>query len=377
MIESPGILYSIGAFLLIIGPLVFVHEMGHYLVARWFNTKVEKFSIGFGREIAGWTDKKDTRWKVGWLPLGGYVQFAGDLNAASQPDPNSNALPDSERSELFQFKPVGQRFLIILAGPMINFLFAVILFMGIFATYGQAQNPAIVTALEENSPAETAGFEIGDRITSVEGREIERFEDLSRFVSLRPGEEMIFGIERDDEPLTITATTGDVTVEDRFGNEARIGRIGVYGSAIEVQQLSLLELPGAAIDQTVSSLEMITVGLWQIIRGQRSIQELGGPLKIGQISGQTASLGIYAFLIFMAMISINLGFINLLPIPMLDGGHLVFYAAEAVRRRPIKPEAQEWAFRMGLAVLLGFMLMVTVIDLGSFGLWERLSGLIG
>ncbi|WP_299327945.1 RIP metalloprotease RseP [Parasphingopyxis sp.] len=377
MIESPGILYSIGAFLLIIGPLVFVHEMGHYLVARWFNTKVEKFSIGFGREIAGWTDKNDTRWKIGWLPLGGYVQFAGDLNAASQPDPNSNALPDAEKAELFQYKPVGQRFLIILAGPMINFLFAIILFIGIFAAYGQAQNPAIVTALEEGSPADVAGFEIGDRITSVQGREIDRFEDLARYVSLRPGEEMTFGIERNDEPFTIAATTADVTVEDRFGNEARIGRIGVYGSAIEIQQLSLLELPGAAIDQTVSSLEMITVGLWQIIRGQRSIQELGGPLKIGQISGQTASLGIYAFLIFMAMISINLGFINLLPIPMLDGGHLVFYAAEAVRRRPIKPEAQEWAFRMGLAVLLGFMLMVTVIDLGSFGVWERLSGLIG
>ncbi|MGP1354250.1 MAG: RIP metalloprotease RseP [Parasphingopyxis sp.] len=377
MIESPGILYSIGAFLLIIGPLVFVHEMGHYLVARWFNTKVEKFSIGFGREIAGWTDKKDTRWKIGWLPLGGYVQFAGDLNAASQPDPNSNTLPDAEKAKLFQYKPVGQRFLIILAGPMINFLFAIILFVGIFAAYGQAQNPAVVTALEEGSPADVAGFEIGDRITSVQGREIDRFEDLARYVSLRPGEEMTFGVERDDEPLTITAVTGDVTVEDRFGNAARIGRIGVYGSAIEIQQLSLLELPGAAIDQTISSLEMITVGLWQIIRGQRSIQELGGPLKIGQISGQTASLGIYAFLIFMAMISINLGFINLLPIPMLDGGHLVFYAAEAVRRRPIKPEAQEWAFRMGLAVLLGFMLMVTVIDLGSFGVWERLSGLIG
>lgn len=377
MIESPGIPYSIGAFLLVIGPLVFVHEMGHYLVARWFNTKVEKFSIGFGREIAGWTDKNDTRWKVGWLPLGGYVQFAGDLSAASQPDPQLNALPDAEQSELFQSKPVGQRFLIILAGPMINFLFAIILFMGIFAAYGQARNPAIVTALEEGSPADTAGFEIGDRITSVEGREIERFEDLSRFVSLRPGQEMTFGVERNDEPVMITATTGDITVEDRFGNEARIGRIGVYGSAIEINRLSPLELPGVAIDQTVSSLEMITVGLGQIIRGQRSIEELGGPLKIGQISGQAASLGFYAFLFFMAAISINLGFINLLPIPMLDGGHLVFYAAEAVRRRPIKPEAQEWAFRMGLAVLLGFMLMVTVIDLGSFGLWERLNGLIG
>lgn len=377
MIESPGILYSIGAFLLVIGPLVFVHEMGHYLVARWFGTKVEKFSIGFGREIAGWTDRRGTRWKIGWLPLGGYVQFAGDLNAASQPDPNVNRLPDAERAELFQFKPVGQRFLIILAGPMINFLFAVILFMGIFATYGQAQNAPVVSAIMEDSVADAAGFELGDEIVAVDGRAIDRFDELADIVRLRPGQEMRFDIVRGGEDLSITAVTGDVTITDRFGNEARIGQLGVQSDVLEMEALGALELPGAAIDQTVSSLEMITVGLGQIISGRRSVEELGGPLRIAQFSGQTASLGLYAFLFFMAAISINLGFINLLPIPMLDGGHLVFYAAEAVRRRPIKPEAQEWAFRMGLAVLLSFMLMVTVIDLGSFGVWERLSGLIG
>jgi regulator of sigma E protease len=369
MIESPGFLFTVFAFLLVIGPLVFVHEMGHYLVARWFGTKVAKFSIGFGREIAGWTDKRGTRWKIGWLPLGGYVQFEGDMNAASQPDPELARLPEAERAGLYQFKPVWQRFLIILAGPAINILFAFVLFMGLFGTYGQAQNPAIVTALEEGAPAETAGFEIGDEITAVDGRIVERFEDLASIVSLRPGQEMNFEIVRDGEPMTITATTADVTVEDRFGNEARIGRIGIYGTAIAVERLPLSALPGAAFDQTVGSLEMITVGLGQIIRGQRSIEELGGPLKIGQISGQAASLGIYSFLFFIALISINLGFINLLPIPMLDGGHLVFYAAEAARRKPIGPEAQEWAFRMGLAVLLGFMVMVTVIDLRSFNLW--------
>ena len=377
MIETPGILYSIGAFLLVIGPLVFVHEMGHYLVARWFNTKVQKFSIGFGREIAGWTDKNDTRWKIGWLPLGGYVQFAGDLNAASQPDPEAEKIPSDERSELFQFKPVGQRFLIILAGPMINFLFAIVIFMGIFATYGQAQNAPIVSAIMEDSVADQAGFELGDEIVAVDGRSIDRFDELADYVRLRPGQEMEFSIDRDGANVTLTAETADITVEDRFGNEARIGRLGIQSDVLEMEQLGATELPSAAISQTFSSLEMITVGLGQIISGQRSVEELGGPLRIAQYSGQTASLGLYAFLFFMAAISINLGFINLLPIPMLDGGHLVFYAAEAVRRRPVKPEAQEWAFRMGLAVLLSFMLMVTVIDLGSFGLWERLSGLIG
>jgi len=377
MIETPGFFFTVLAFLLVIGPLVFVHEMGHYLVARWFGTKVDKFSIGFGREILGWTDKRGTRWKVGWMPLGGYVQFAGDMNAASQPNPDLATLPGTERSELFQFKPVGQRFLIILAGPMINFLFAIVLFMGVFATYGQMQNPAIVTGLEVGAPAEAAGFEIGDKITAVDGRSVGRFEDLVRIVSLRPNQEMTFDLERDDQPISLTLTTADVTVEDRFGNGARIGRVGIEGSAIEIERLPLLQLPGAAVDQTVSSLETIVVGLGQIISGQRSVRELGGPLKIGQISGQAASLGIYSFLFFMAAISINLGFINLLPIPMLDGGHLVFYAAEAVRRKPVKAEAQEWAFRMGLAVLLGFMVMVTFIDLSSFGVWERLSGLIG
>jgi regulator of sigma E protease len=376
MIESPGILYSIGAFLLVIGPLVFVHEMGHYLVARWFGTKVEKFSIGFGREILGWTDKRGTRWKIGWMPLGGYVQFAGDLNAASQPDPKLNDVPDEERAALFQFKPVGQRFLIILAGPMINFLFAIILFMGIFASYGQAQNAPVVSAIEEGSVADQAGFELGDEIRAIDGRAVDRFDELADYVRLRPDQQMRFDILREGRDVSITAVTADITIADRFGNEARIGRLGIRSDVLEMETLGVTELPGAAMKQTLSSLEMITVGLGQIITGRRSIEELGGPLRIAQFSGQTASLGLYAFLFFMAAISINLGFINLLPIPMLDGGHLVFYAAEAVRRRPIKPEAQEWAFRMGLAVLLSFMLMVTVIDLGSFGLWERLSGLI-
>ncbi|MGJ8537238.1 MAG: M50 family metallopeptidase, partial [Parasphingopyxis sp.] len=234
MIESPGILYSIGAFLLVIGPLVFVHEMGHYLVARWFGTKVEKFSIGFGREIAGWTDKRGTRWKIGWMPLGGYVQFAGDLNAASQPDPNAGDASAEERAALFQFKPVGQRFLIILAGPMINFLFAIVLFMAIFATYGQAQNAPIVSAIEEGSVADQAGFELGDEIRAIDGRTIDRFDELADYVRLRPNQEMRFNVLREGRDVSIAAVTADITIEDRFGNEARIGRLGVQSTVVEM-----------------------------------------------------------------------------------------------------------------------------------------------
>ncbi|WP_298016360.1 RIP metalloprotease RseP [uncultured Parasphingopyxis sp.] len=369
MIESPGLIYTILMFLLVISVLVFVHEMGHYLVARWLGVKSDTFSIGFGREIAGWTDRRGTRWKIGWMPLGGYVKFAGDMNAVSQPDIAAQTLPDEEKAKLFQFRPVWQRFAIVAAGPLINFLLAIVIYMAVFGTYGMPQNPAVVSGVTEDSVAQSAGFEVGDRILSVDGRSIDRFEELAEIVMLRPDQSMRFSIERDGQTVTLEAAPEETIVTDRFGNEARIGRLGVEGNLLEIEPLGILELPGAAIERTGANLEMILVGLRQIVTGQRSVQELGGPLKIAQYSGQTASLGLYAFLMFVAIISINLGFINLLPIPMLDGGHLVFYAAEAVRRKPVGAEAQEWAFRMGLVVLLGFMIMVTFIDLSSFGLF--------
>lgn len=369
MIESPGIPFTILAFLLVIGPLVFVHEMGHFLVARALGVRVETFSIGFGREVTGWTDRHGTRWKVAWMPLGGYVKFAGDMDAASRPDPELAALPEGERRRLFQFRPVWQRFAIVAAGPLINFLFAIVVFMGIFAAYGQPQTPPVVSALVEGSAAERAGFELGDRIVSVDGSAISRFEEMAEIVVLRPGQPMEFEVLRDGRTLEIEATPEAKLEQDRFGNSARVGRLGIYATGSEMVALSPLQIPGAAVDRTAGMVEMMVVSIGQIVTGRRSVEELGGPLKIAQISGQQASLGFLAFLFFMAAISINLGFINLLPIPMLDGGHLIFYAAEAVRRKPIAPETQEWAFRMGLAFLLSFMLMVTVIDLGSFGLW--------
>ena len=369
MTESPGILFTILAFLLVIGPLVFIHEMGHFLVARWLGVGVEKFSIGFGREIFGWSDRKGTRWKVGWLPLGGYVQFTGDMNMASQPDPKLAELPVAERAQLLQFRPVWQRFTVVAAGPLINFLFAIVVFMGIFAAYGQPQTPPVVSAIERGSVADRVGFEIGDRVVAVDGSPINRFEQLAETVVIRPGEEMRFDIERNGRRMAFMAAPRVQTIEDEFGNRARIGRLGISPAGTELQPLPALAIPGAAIGKTADIVEMIVVTLGQIVTGRRSVEELGGPLRIAQISGQQASLGLLAFVFFMAAISINLGFINLLPIPMLDGGHLIFYAAEAVRRKPIKPETQEWAFRMGLAALLSFMILVTVVDLRSFGLW--------
>ena len=375
--SSPGILFTIIAFFLVIGPLIFIHELGHYYAGRVFGVKAEAFSIGFGREIFGWTDKRGTRWKVGWLPLGGYVRFAGDMNPASQPSEEWLALPAEERNRTFQAKPVWQRFIIVAAGPIVNFLFAILVYIALFASYGQPQTPAVAAAISPGSAAEAAGFRPGDRVLRIDGGEIGRFEDMITYIAIRPGQPMRFDIERAGQPLTLNVTPRVDIRRDRFGNEARVGIVGLARPPVEVVSLPAHQVVGAAITQTWDTVKAMVTTLGQLIRGQRSLQEMGGPLKIAQFSGQQASLGWLDFVLFMSLISINLGFINLLPIPMLDGGHLLFYTIEGVRRRPLKPAAQEWAFRTGLAVLLALMIFVTFNDLASFGVFTRLGGLIG
>lgn len=365
---------TILSFLACIGPLVFVHEMGHYLVGRWCGVKADVFSIGFGKEVAGWTDKRGTRWKVGWLPLGGYVKFKGDMNPASQASPEWLALPPEERAQTFQAKAVWQRFLIVAAGPAINFLFAILLFMGIFGAIGYPTAPAIVTGVVGGSPAQAAGVVPGDRILSIDGRELRNFAEVQGHIMLRPDQPMRLVVEREGRRISLEPKTGTTVATDKFGNKAKIGTLGVYSNAVALEKLPLAQLPGQAVRQTADTVQGMVVTLGQLVIGKRSVEELGGPLKIAQISGQQASLGWLPFLWLMAVISINLGFINLLPIPLLDGGHLLFYAIEAVRRRPLKPQAQEWAFRTGLAALLALMVFVTFNDLASFGVWNHLGG---
>ncbi|HTU11065.1 MAG TPA: RIP metalloprotease RseP [Allosphingosinicella sp.] len=376
--NNPGFLFTVLAFLLVIGPLIFIHELGHYYVGRWFGVKADTFSIGFGRELFGWTDKRGTRWKVGWLPLGGYVKFAGDMNPASTPSDEWLALPAEERNKTFQSKKVWQRFLIVLAGPATNFLFAIIAFMIIFATVGFPSSPASVGVVKQGSVAQAAGFRPGDQIVEANGSRIDTFADLQTYIALRPSEPMIFRVRRGEGEVRLQATPREVEEVDRFGNRARIGQLGISPSGrMEFTRLPLHQLPGAAVGKTVDSVQTMLTALGQVITGRRSLQELGGPLKIAEVSGQQASLGWLSFFWFMTIVSINLGFINLLPIPLLDGGHLLFYLIEGVRRKPLKPEAQEWAFRTGLAVLLALMIFVTFNDLASFGLFEKLGGLIG
>ncbi|WP_203309898.1 RIP metalloprotease RseP [Sphingomonas beigongshangi] len=377
MIQSPGILLAVVAFLCAIGPLVFIHEMGHYLAGRWCGVQAEAFSIGFGREVAGFTDRRGTRWKFGWLPLGGYVRFAGDMNPASQPDAAWLSLPAAERMRTFQAKPLWQRAIIVGAGPAVNLILAVLILAGFAYGYGVDKTPPVVGSVVAGGPAAKAGLAEGDRIVAVDGRGVDTFSDLARFALIRPAQTVTMTIDRGGRQIETPLTIGTVHQRDRFGNEYRIGRIGIASGAPVLAPVSLVEAPFAGAHMTVDIIGGTLETLGQIISGRRSIDELGGPIRIAKISGEQMALGLPAFVWLVAMLSINLGFINLLPVPMLDGGHLFFYAIEAVRRRPLEPRVQEWAFRGGLAMVLALMLVVTFNDLIAVGLWQRLAGLIG
>ena len=377
MTESPGLLLTIIAFLGAIGPLVFIHELGHYFAGRLFGIKADAFSIGFGREITGWTDRRGTRWRVAWLPLGGYVKFAGDMNAVGEPDAAWLALPAAERARTFQAKPLWQRAIVVAAGPVVNLVLAVLILAGFAYSYGVDRTPAVVESVVAGSPGAAAGLRHGDRIVAVDSRGIDTFSDLARYAQMRPAARVALTVERDGQRIVQPLTIGVERQRDRFGNDYRLGRIGIASGAPVLRPVSLVDAPLTGVRMTADVVRGTFDVLGQVISGRRSLDELGGPIRIAKVSGEQLSLGWPAFIWLVAMLSINLGFINLLPVPMLDGGHLLFYAIEAVRRRPLEPRVQEWAFRGGLATVLALMLVVTFNDLGAVGLWQRLAGLIG
>lgn len=377
MIQSPGLLLTIVAFALVIGPLIFIHETGHYLVGRWFGVGADTFSIGFGREVAGWTDRRGTRWKLGLLPLGGYVKFTGDMGPASAADPAWLQLPQAERARTFQAKPVWQRALIVAAGPAINFLLAILILGGFAVVYGESRTPTTVGTIVAGSAAASAGLQPGDRVTSLGGRPVDTFDDMVRYIQIRAGEQVEVGYLRGGNVRTVTTTVGVQTIKDRFGNEHKLGLLGIGPTAPVYAPVGLLEAPGVALRRTGEIVTMMVETLKQVVTGQRSVKELGGPISIAKVSGEQLSLGGPEFVFLIALVSINLGFINLLPVPMLDGGHLLFYAIEAIKGGPVGAEAQEWAFRGGLLAVLALMLLVTFNDLGSLGVWRGLAGLIG
>ena len=377
MIQTPGLLLTLLAFVLVIGPLVFVHEMGHYLAGRMFGVKSDAFSIGFGREVAGWTDKRGTRWKIGWLPLGGYVRFAGDMNAVSQPSAEWLSLPPEERNRTFQAKPVWQRAIIVAAGPIVNFVLAILILAGFALAYGDTRTPPIVGTVIEGSAAQRAGIRTGDRITRLGDRDVAIFEDMLAYTRIHPDEATNVALVRGGQAMVLPVTIGADEQTDRFGNNFRIGMLGIGRGERVTVPVGLFEAPLVAVRRTGDIVSMMVETIGQIVTGRRSMKELGGPLSIAKVSGEQITLGLDAFVFLIALVSINLGFINLLPVPMLDGGHLLFYAIEAVRRRPVGPDVQEWAFRGGMAAILALMLLVTFNDLGNFGLWRSLASLIG
>lgn len=376
MLPQPPVWFVLIAFLCMLGPVVFFHELGHYLVARLFRIPAETFSIGFGHELVGWTDSQGTRWRVASLPLGGYVKFVGDMSPASNPA-DLESIPEHLRARAFQARPVWQRFLVVFAGPAANFLLAIIIFAAFFSTVGMPQTKNVVFKVEPNSAAARAGIQPGDRILLIADRETPTFEDIANIVLMRPGEMTTAMVDRHGKVVRLPLAIGSTIERDRFGQTFRVGRIGILGSERTYAQLPAARLVPEATVYTFKIMRGMMDGLWQLISGRRGAEDLGGPIKIAQIAGQQASLGALPFVQLLALFSINLGFINLLPVPMTDGGHLFFYTVEAVRRRPLSAKALEWAFRGGFALILALMVFLTINDLGSLGLWDRLQRLIG
>jgi regulator of sigma E protease len=366
VLPSPSILMMVLAFLLVLGPLVLVHELGHYLVGRWFGIKADAFSIGFGKELLGWTDKRGTRWKISALPLGGYVQFAGDMNAASQPDGKGLAsLSDEERGYVFHAKPLWQRALVVLAGPLTNLIVAIAIFASFNYLYGKVVASPVIAGFTQASAARDAGLKVGDRIIAIDGQAITRFDQVRERVIPYPGHTIAVLVERAAQRVEVNVPIASHIDRDQFGNEAHIGVIGIGSGKYQIVPVGPVEAVTLAGDQSFGIVKLMITGIKQIVVGERSVKELGGPLKIAKFSGEKLALGWPEFVYFAALISINLAFINLLPIPGLDGGHLAFYAAEAVRRKPLGARSQEWAFRTGMAFVLALMLFVTINDVAS------------
>ena len=372
-------IYYVLGFPLLLGPLVTIHELGHYLVGRWFGVHAEAFSVGFGREIWGFTDRRGTRWKLSALPLGGYVQFKGDMNPASIPDPDAAARASAEeRAGSFHHAALWKRALIVFAGPATNILLTLAIFAGFFMLYGKpvpgdAAEQLTVAEFAEISPARSAGIEVGDRIVAIEGERMEDFRDVQDSIMLYPGRTLDVTVERDGAERIFEVPVRSVEMEDRFGNVSKVGLIGIASGAasFDFEPQGPIAALGLAVDHSLGIVDMMVTGIGQIFTGERSVQELGGPVKIAKFSGEQLSLGAMAFINFAALISLNLAFINLLPIPALDGGHLAFYAAEAVRRKPVGPRGTEVAYRAGVALVLMLMVFVTINDLVSLPIFGR------
>ncbi len=361
------------SFIFILSVIVFIHEMGHYLIARYNGVRVEVFSIGFGPEITGWTARSGTRWKISVLPLGGYVKMFGDVGVASTPSGETRDMSPEEQEISFFHKPVGQRIAIVFGGPFANFLLAIVILAVLFMTVGQRITPPDISMVKPGSPAEAVGLQPGDVIRKIDGQEIDRFETMQQIVRENPGVplELTFLRYGTDE-ITVIVTPRMVTTTDRFGNSVRYGELGVGRKGVKFVQHDPLPAIWAATEETAALTALTLRAVGQMITGTRGTDELGGPIRIAQLSGQVAEEGAVTLFWFMAVLSINLGLINLFPIPMLDGGHLLFYVFEFVHGKPMGERAQEYGFRIGLALVVTLMVFATWNDLVNLDVFDFL-----
>ena len=365
-------------FLVALTILVFFHELGHFWVARLAKVRVEVFSVGFGAELFGWNDKAGTRWKIGVIPLGGYVKMFGQSDLPGDEDEDLPPLTDKEKAVSFQHKTLAQRTAIVAAGPIANFLLSVVLIAGLMATFGAARPYAGVGEIMPGSAAAKAGFEAGDRIVSIDGETVEWFSDLVRIVSVQPEMLLKIKVRRGDDEFVLTATPKR---HQQPGAEGKTVEIGLLGVRYDPQQMHYerqnpLMAVWLGIQQTASLTEKTLSFLGQVISGRQGTEGIGGPLRIVQYAGITFQSGIENFILFLAVLSINLGLINLFPIPILDGGHLLFFAVEAIRGRPLGPQAQEYGFRFGLILVLILMVFVTWNDLVQLRVFEFIKELV-
>ncbi len=369
--------YWLIPFIIVLSVLVFVHEFGHYWVARRAGVRVETFSIGFGPELFGWTDSAGTRWKFSAVPLGGYVKMFGEGDLAE--DLEGEDLTPEEKAVSFHHKPLAARAAVVAAGPAANFLFAFLVFAAVAITVGQPKPLAVVGSVQENSAAAEADFEAGDVIVEVDGAPIKWFSDIQENVSDRPGEAIDFRVERGETEIALTATPRLTTVAGPEGETRELALLGIRADAASLgyEEMGPLTSIASAAERTIGITGQILSAVGQIITGSRTAEELGGPLRIAQLSGEIAQDGLLSLLFFMATLSINLGLINLFPIPMLDGGHLVFYGWEAIRGKRVNKRVQEYGFRLGLAFVIFLMLFATWNDLVQLKVFDFLRDFVG
>src|SRR5215470_10913791 len=365
---SHGLIGYAVPFLFVLTIVVFFHELGHFLVARWAGVKVLTFSLGFGPELFGFNDRRGTRWKVSAVPLGGYVKFFGDDTEASTPSAETLAgMTEEERAGSFHHKRVGPRAAIVAAGPIANFLLAVVIFTCLFTFFGKPSTTARVDKVEVGSAAAAAGFQVGDVVTAIDGRAIGSFSDMQRIVSVRAGEQLTFTVTRGDAILQLHGTPELKEVKDAFGNAHRLGVLGITRQTaagdVTTERVDPATALWLGVKETWFVVDRTLAYIGGVFTGREAADQVGGPLRIAQISGQVATIGVAALIHLSAVLSISIGLLNLFPVPLLDGGHLLFYAVEAVRGRPLSERAQETGFRIGLGLVLMLMVFATYNDI--------------